>query len=241
MTLIFAHRGYSARFPENTMIAFTEAEKASANGIELDVQMTKDGELVIIHDETVDRTTNGTGFVAEHTFSELRKLQASYKFAGVNEKIPSLKELFEWMQGNSLLCNIEFKNNNVPYNGMEEKTINLISEFGLGDRIIFSSFNHYSMVLSHRIAPEIETAALLSDRIYQPWIYATAIKAKGIHPNYKRITIPMVEQAERFGISVRPYTVNDAMKMTEFIQAGASAIITDEPVQAMQILQASSK
>lgn len=240
MTLIFAHRGYSARFPENTMIAFVEAEKALANGIELDVQMTKDGELVIIHDETVDRTTNGTGFVADYTFSELRKLQAPYKFAGNTEKIPSLRELFEWMQGNSLICNIEFKNNNVPYDGMEEKTIELIGEFGLADRIIFSSFNHYSLVHSYRIAPEIETAALLSDRIYQPWIYAGAIKAKGIHPNYKRITIPMVKQSEKNGIQVRPYTVNDTRKMTEFIQAGASAIITDDPVQAMQILDKSS-
>ncbi|MCM3215443.1 glycerophosphodiester phosphodiesterase [Niallia taxi] len=238
MTLIFAHRGYSARFPENTMRAFIEAEGTLANGIELDVQLTKDGEIVVIHDETVDRTTNGTGYVVDYNYSDLRKLQASYKFTESNVQIPSLKEVFEWMQSNNLLCNIEFKNNNVPYEGLEEKTIALIREFGLSDRIIFSSFNHYSMVHSYRIAPDIETAVLMSDRIYQPWIYAGAIKAKGIHPNYKRITLSMVKQAEANGIHVRPYTVNDPKKMKEFIQAGISAIITDEPVEARNILEA---
>ncbi len=94
------------------------------------------------------------------------------------------------------------------------------------------------MVHSYRIAPDIETAVLMSDRIYQPWIYAGAIKAKGIHPNYKRITFAMVEQAEKNGIHVRPYTVNDPKKMKEFIQAGISAIITDEPVEARNILEA---
>ncbi|MCT2346252.1 glycerophosphodiester phosphodiesterase [Niallia taxi] len=238
MTLIFAHRGYSARFPENTMRAFIEAEGTLANGIELDVQLTKDGEIVVIHDETVDRTTNGTGYVVDYNYSDLRKLQASYKFTENNVQIPSLKEVFEWMQSNNLLCNIEFKNNNVPYEGLEEKTIALIREYGLSDRIIFSSFNHYSMVHSYRIAPDIETAVLMSDRIYQPWIYAGAIKAKGIHPNYKRITLSMVEQAEKNGIHVRPYTVNDPKKMKEFIQAGISAIITDEPIEARKILEA---
>ncbi|MGG4410141.1 glycerophosphodiester phosphodiesterase [Niallia taxi] len=238
MTLIFAHRGYSARFPENTMRAFIEAEGTLANGIELDVQLTKDGEIVVIHDETVDRTTNGTGYVVDYNYSDLRKLQASYKFTESNVQIPSLKEVFEWMQSNNLLCNIEFKNNNVPYEGLEEKTIALIREFGISDRIIFSSFNHYSMVHSYRIAPDIETAVLMSDRIYQPWIYAGALKAKGIHPNYKRITLSMVKQAEANGIDVRPYTVNDPKKMKEFIQAGISAIITDEPVEARNILEA---
>src|SRR3954447_7356809 len=120
MTQIFAHRGYSASFAENTMGAFTEAEKAGADGIELDVQLTKDGELVVIHDEKVDRTTSGNGFVKDFLFKDLRKLNANKKSTR-KEPIPALTEVFEWLTSNKLLCNIELKNAFFPYKGMEEK------------------------------------------------------------------------------------------------------------------------
>src|SRR3954447_15030693 len=156
MTQIFAHRGYSASFAENTMGAFTEAEKAGADGIELDVQLTKDGEIVVIHDEKVDRTTSGNGFVKDFLYKEIRKLNANKK--GLKkEPIPSLTEVFEWMKTNTLICNIELKNGLIPYEGMEEKVIQLIRKYGLIDRVIISSFNHYSIVYAYRIAPEVET------------------------------------------------------------------------------------
>src|SRR4051794_39288785 len=122
MTQIFAHRGYSASFAENTMGAFGEAEKAKADGIELDVQLTKDGELVVIHDEKVNRTTSGNGFVKDFLYKDLRKLNANKK--GVKkEPIPALSEVLEWLKSNKLSCNIELKNGLIPYEGMEEKVI----------------------------------------------------------------------------------------------------------------------
>ncbi|CAI9388915.1 MULTISPECIES: glycerophosphodiester phosphodiesterase [Bacillaceae] len=237
MTKIFAHRGYSSQYPENTMKAFEEAEKAKADGIEIDIQMTKDGEVVIIHDEKVDRTTNGLGYVQELSYKGLRSLNAGHRFKNIGkEAIPTLIELFDWMQDNTITCNIEMKNNKIPYKGMEEKTIELIRKYGFEKRIIFSSFNHYSLVHSYRIAPEIETAPLLSDGIYQPWIYANAIGAKGFHPNYKRINQEIIQSSIEKNIKVRAYTVNSPKAMRALINEGISAIITDEPILARELL-----
>lgn len=237
MTLILAHRGYSAKYPENTMKSFKEAEKALADGIELDVQLTKDGVPVVIHDEKVDRTTNGTGFVKDFTFTELRRLDASFnhKMLLKKEPIPSLQEVLEWLSSNELICNIELKNGLLPYTGMEEKVISLIRQYGLMDRIIISSFNHYSIVYSYRIAPEIETAPLYSENLYMPWIYGKAIQAKGLHPKWTQCSNEMIRAALDEGIAVRPYTVNKESEMRRLFEIGTTAFITDDPVKALKV------
>lgn len=237
MTLIFAHRGYSAQYPENTMKAFKEAEKAGADGIELDVQLTKDGEIVVIHDEKVDRTTNGTGNVKDFTFEELRKLDASYKNKSLlkKEPIPSLREVFEWMKTNRLQCNVEIKSNLDNFMKIEEPVIAMISEYGLSDRIVISSFNHYSIVYCYRIAPEIEIAPLYAEALYMPWIYAESIKAKSMHPNYKVVPNEIIKASLEHGIEVRPYTVNKEKDMRRLFEVGCTAFITDDPVKALKI------
>lgn len=237
MTHIFAHRGYSAAHPENTMKAFIEAQKAGADGLEIDVQLTKDGEVVVIHDEKVDRTTNGTGFVKDLTFKEIRKLDASYKNRKLlkKEPIPSFIELLEWLTTNSLICNVELKNGIFPYKGMEEKVISLIRYYNLEERIILSSFNHYSIVYCFRLAPEIETAPLYTEGLYMPWIYAQSIKAKGIHPNLLAAPNEIILSSMENGIAVRPYTVNKEKDIKRLFEIGCSALITDDPVKAKEI------
>jgi glycerophosphoryl diester phosphodiesterase len=237
MTQIFAHRGFSAIYPENTMKAFIEAEKAGADGLEVDVQLTRDGEVVVIHDEKVDRTTTGTGFVKDLTFKELRKFDASYKNKRLlrREPIPSFIELLEWLSQNNLICNVELKNGIFPYTGMEEKVISLIRQYNLEDRIIISSFNHYSIVYSYRLAPEIETAPLYSEGIYMPWVYAQSIKAKGIHPKLIAAPNEIILNAMENGIAVRPYTVNKEKDMQRLFEIGCTAFITDDPVKALEI------
>ena len=120
---IWAHRGLSQQYPENTLIAFKEAAKLKGlTGIELDIQLTKDAEIVVIHDEKVERTTNGIGNVNEFTLKELKQLHLK----GVNEKIPTINEVFDLLKSemeNGLLLNIELKNSIIPYYGMEEKII----------------------------------------------------------------------------------------------------------------------
>lgn len=237
MTLIFAHRGYSAKYPENTMKAFKEAEKAGADGIELDVQFTKDGEIVVIHDETVDRTTNATGKVKDYSFEELRKLDASYKNKSLlrKEPIPSLNELLEWLKSNQLKCNIEIKSNIDTFMKIEQPVIEMIRHYGLSDRIIISSFNHYSLVYCYRMAPEIEIAPLYAEGLYMPWVYAESIRAKGMHPKHLVAPNEIIRASLEYGIEVRPYTVNKEKDMRRLYEIGCSAFITDDPVTAIKI------
>jgi glycerophosphoryl diester phosphodiesterase len=234
MTQIFAHRGYSALFAENTMTAFLEAEKAGADGIELDVQLTKDGEVVVIHDEKVDRTTDGKGFVVDYLYKDIRKLNANKK-GNKKEPLPSLIEVLEWLNTNQMVCNIELKNGLIPYEGMEEKVIELIRKYGLSDRIIISSFNHYSIVHSYRLAPDIETAPLFVETIYMPWVYSQSIRAKGIHPSHSAIPDHVIKSTIENGIAVRPYTVNKEADIKRLFNLGCSAIITDNPVKALNL------
>ncbi|WP_160721560.1 glycerophosphodiester phosphodiesterase [Bacillus sp. USDA818B3_A] len=234
MTQIFAHRGYSTAFAENTMGAFIEAEKAGSDGIEIDVQLTKDGEIVVIHDEKVDRTTTGSGFVKDLSFKEIRKLNAN-KNGLKKEQVPSLTEVLEWMRSNKLICNIELKNGLIPYEGMEQKVIQLVRAYGLSDRIILSSFNHYSIVYSYRMAPEIETAPLFIEGIYMPWIYAESIRAKGIHPKHSAMSDNILTNTMDNGIAIRPYTVNKDADMHRLFNINCTAIITDDPVKALRI------
>lgn len=145
---VWAHRGCSQRYPENTMLAFTKAiEIENLTGIELDIQMTKDGEIVVIHDERVDRTTDGAGYVRDLTYSEIRKLTIE---TGSNqkEKIPSIQEVLDLLQDRmkkGLFLNIELKNSQITYTGMEEKIIELTAQRNLHRQIVYSSF--YTMSL----------------------------------------------------------------------------------------------
>lgn len=238
MTFIFAHRGSAGTHPENTMEAFLAAEMDGADGIELDVQLTADGEIVVIHDLTVDRTTNGSGFVNELTFNELSKLKANFHslhFFKKSCRIPSLREVFEWLEGNHLLCNIELKNAVNPYRGMEEMVIELVHEFCLEKRVIISSFNHKSLVLSREIEPGITTAPLYNEVLYKPWDYAASLGACGIHPKLKSISDREIMDTMACGIAVRPYTVNKEKDMKRLFALNCSGLITDYPGKAYRL------
>ncbi|MDQ0213813.1 glycerophosphoryl diester phosphodiesterase [Oikeobacillus pervagus] len=237
MTLIFAHRGFSSLQPENTMQAFQAAYKAGADGIEIDVQLTKDGEIVVIHDEKVDRTTNGKGYVKDYLLTDLKKLDASYKFKKKIKKyrIPTLAEVFQWMTENEMICNIELKNNKIQYEFLEEKVIQLIREFHFEHRVILSSFNHYSIVHCYQIAPDIEIAPLYSNGIFMPWLYAKSINAKAIHPNVKTLNADIIQSSLNDQIQVRPYTINDPKVMEWLYSLQCSAIITDDPEKAITV------
>ncbi|MCU9613821.1 glycerophosphodiester phosphodiesterase [Caldibacillus lycopersici] len=237
MTLIFAHRGSSSSHPENTMISFMEANKAGADGIELDVQLTKDGEIVIIHDDKVDRTTNGKGFVKDLTLAEIKQLNAGHHFkkGTFEDTIPTLQEFLTWFKQTNLLCNIEYKSTTITNHELEDKVVQLVRQYQLEDRIIFSSFNHYSIVYSYRLAPEIETAPLYMEGIYMPWVYADSIRAKGIHPHYKVTPNELIILAQQNGIAVRPFTINQEKDIKRFMEVNTAAIITDYPAMAREI------
>jgi glycerophosphoryl diester phosphodiesterase len=133
-----------------------------------------------------------------------------------------------------MVCNVEFKNGLFPYTGMEEKVIALVRQYKLENRIILSSFNHYSVVYSTSLAPEIETAPLLAEGLYMPWVYAKSIRSSGFHPHYRAAPDEIIKQAIEAGIAVRPYTVNKESEMERLIKVGCSAIITDDPLKGIK-------
>lgn len=183
---IWAHRGCSTEYPENTLLAFKKAADISnLTGVELDVQLTRDGEMVVIHDEMVDRTTNGCGRVCDYSLQELRMLQItgsgqeeSYRLTeeernylngeeGEKLRIPTLDEVFTllkpYCKSKGLLINIELKNSVIPYEGMEQKVMNLVSEHGLEEYVIYSSFNEHSMEVVRRLDEKAQTGILALD------------------------------------------------------------------------------
>ena len=231
MVQIIGHRGAAGTFPENTMVSFKACEKFRADGIELDVQLTSDGEIVVIHDETINRTSNGKGYVKDFTLSQLKQFDFSNKFknkVGFCE-IPTLKEVFDWAQSNDFSINIELKNDKFTYHGLEERVINLIRQYEMEKRVILSSFNHKSMFKIHLMAPDLETAVLYYKKKNEPWKLAEEFKAKAIHPNYKSITDEQIIETLKHQIAVRPYTVNDPEIMKRLIALNCTAIITDFP------------
>jgi glycerophosphoryl diester phosphodiesterase len=247
MPKVIAHRGFSARYPENTMAAFRAAWEAGADGLELDVQRTKDGHLVILHDEKVDRTTNGTGWVKDFTLEELLKLDAGtwkdVSFKG--ERIPTLEQLLEEVahivSPRPLLLNIELKTAQVPYPGLEEQVIAAIRKFGLTDRVLISSFNHYSLRTVTRLAPEIPIGLLYMEGLVEPWHYAKRMKALALHPYYPNIIPELVEGCRKEGVRLHPYTVDREMDMRRIVKAGVDAIITNHPDRLRRVIDSARR
>ncbi|WP_338587919.1 glycerophosphodiester phosphodiesterase [Paenibacillus sp. Y5S-9] len=228
---IIAHRGASAVCPENTMSAFERSLELGATGIETDVQMTSDGRLVLIHDETLSRTGGTEGWVKDTTYDELRTRDAGGWFHAdfAEERIPSLEELFKLVQGKGTLLNLELKNGIVSYKGMEEMVIQAIRDWNLEQQVVLSSFNHASLVRCKRLAPEIRTALLYMEKLYRPYDYAAKLEATGLHPYKLAVTQEDVAAALAHGVVTYPFTVNNPAEMQAMIDMGVQGIITDVP------------
>ncbi|WP_417899685.1 glycerophosphodiester phosphodiesterase [Bacillus haimaensis] len=237
MTKIFGHRGSAGTHPENTMISFEQAYIDGADGIELDVQLSKDGIPVVIHDEKVDRTTNGKGFVKDMKLKELQKLNAVYKFAEQYKAaaIPTLEQVLNWAKGKGILINIELKNGIIVYEGLEEKVVELVDKYDHHSNIIFSSFNHYSIAKLHKLVPDIDKAVLYMEGIYKPWEYTKWVGGNGIHPSIKACPTVLIEQSQKAGVPVRPFTVNDKKMMKKLFEINCAGFFTDYPKIAVQL------
>ncbi|KGE19113.1 glycerophosphodiester phosphodiesterase [Paenibacillus wynnii] len=236
----FAHRGASAVCPENTMVAFRRGLELGATGIETDVQMTNDGKLVLIHDEKLERTTTGTGYVKDHTLEELQKLDAGSWFGRDfgGETLPTLEDLLQLLQGQDIILNIELKNGVFLYPGMEEKVIEAVKAFNMSEQVLLSSFNHYSLAYCKRLAPEIRTGILYMEGLYRPWDYAATIGATALHAYHYAVIPEFVSEAAEHGVDYHPFTVNDPERMKVLLEAGVSGIITDYPDVLAKLLAA---
>lgn len=234
--LILGHRGVPGQAPENTLAGFELAMAQGADGVELDVHLSRDGELVVIHDELLDRTTDGHGPVGAHSFSELRQFNASAKFAKGFERqcIPTLGEVVEALD-DSAFINIELKSGVVLYPGIEERLADFIIARGMVDRVIVSSFNHYSIVELKRIAPEIKVGLLYMAALVNAWEYADSIGADALHPLHYSVRKEFVEASHSCGIMVNPWAPVSENDLRRVISAGVDAVITNVPGDALRI------
>jgi glycerophosphoryl diester phosphodiesterase len=236
----YAHRGFSGEYPENTMLAFKKAVEAGCDGIETDVQLTKDGVAVLCHDETLDRTTKGKGLLSKYTYSELCDLDAGIKFGKKfkGEKIPTLDELLLLCKNNNILINIELKNGIVMYDSLEKIVIDKVIKFNMLDKCILSSFNHYSMVACKEINPEIKTGLLYTAGLYKPSIYGKYTGADALHPFfYSVLHKEVVDDIKSANLKINAYTVDEEAHMKALINLGIDGIITNYPNRLAAILK----
>lgn len=232
MTSIWAHRGASANAPENTMVAFELAFEHGADGIEIDVQRTSDGVLVVCHDETIDRTSDGRGAIVDLSYEQLCDYDFSASkpdYSGL--RIPRLDEVLDLVEASGRVINIELKNSIERYPGMEAEIDRLVCSRKLTGRVWYSSFNHQSLVeLSSSPVPR---GVLYAQQLVRAWTYASSFGAEALHPWSEVVDAEMVEAAHRCGMRVHPWTVDSPERMVELAGIGVDAIITNDPALAV--------
>ncbi len=228
---IWAHRGASGYMPENTLKSFEEAVRRGADGVELDIQYTKDGKIVVCHDETIDRTSNGTGWLKDYTFDELRKLNFNKTHPETGDaEIPLMSEVFDLLAPTNLCINIELKTGIFDYDGIEKEIVAMTHAKGFENRVIYSSFNHYSVMRIKEADPAAKTAFLYEDGPIDFIPYALKYNVDAIHPWVYNLRYPgLMADAKAHGLKVNVWTVNTEEDLAYCDQMGADAIITNLP------------
>ncbi|MBK3495493.1 glycerophosphodiester phosphodiesterase [Viridibacillus sp. YIM B01967] len=228
---IYAHRGASGDFPENTLISFREAARLPIYGVELDVQRTKDGVLVINHDERINRTSDGEGYIRDMTFEEIRSYDfGSWKgtqFAG--EKMPTLQEVLEVFKTTHHMINIELKTDVFLYEGIEDEVVAMLEAYDMLDRVIFSSFDHEMVERVLKKAPHNEVGALFMKILVNLHEYGVMIGTQALHVSLVAAKREAVKTAIARGNIVRVYTVNSVEDYDLMEEIGADAVFTDYP------------
>ncbi|MUK87201.1 glycerophosphodiester phosphodiesterase [Ornithinibacillus sp. L9] len=237
VTKVIAHRGASKYAPENTMSAFELAVEMGADGIETDVQLTKDHIPVLIHDENVKRTTNGTGLISQLTFKQVKQLDAGAwfhpSFSGAT--ILSLDEFLQWFANKSLYLNIELKNNKIEYKNIEAIVYEMLGHHKLLNRSTISTFNPNSIKRMKSYRKNLEVAFLTSKR-YRNLVQLTKeLGGNALHIKYRLLNRPLVEHIHQENMAVRVYTINKTSRMLNCYQHECDGIFTDIPDKAKHV------
>ncbi|MBO4562795.1 MAG: glycerophosphodiester phosphodiesterase [Clostridia bacterium] len=238
-TRILAHRGASAYAPENTIPAFELALEQETDGFELDVHLSKDGELIVMHDERIDRTTNGQGFIKDYTLEELRAFDASCGKDGYRgTTIPTLAEVYSLVRGTDKIVNVEIKTDIIVYPNICGKLLALEDAMGMNGRVIYSSFNHYTVCEMLKARPDAKVGLLYMSMIVSPWDYARGLRASCLHPHFITLsnTPNMAEECRKLGIETNVWTVDDPEWMERLMKMGVTSLITDKPDLARTVV-----
>lgn len=230
-TLLMAHRGAMVSAPMNTMAAFELAVEQGADGIELDVQLSRDGHVAVLHDFSLDATTDGSGPLAQKSLSELQELDAggwfSSEFAG--EGIPTLAQVFESL-GDRTLFNVEIKSGGASSSKLAEQVAACIRRFSVGDRVVVSSFDPAVLLNFRRLMPAV-MIGFLYDAGLQPEYYIPLKKLahEARHPRHELVDEAYMGWARENNYYVNTWTVNDRGRAAQLRSLGVNAIISDDP------------
>ncbi|MFN0070700.1 MAG: glycerophosphodiester phosphodiesterase [Chloroflexota bacterium] len=223
--------------PENTLASFSLALKLGADAIELDVHLSQDGEVVVIHDDRLERTTNGRGLVRDFSFAELKRLDAGSHFneAFGNERIPSLGEVFEVL-ARRVPVFVEIKNNPMPYAGIEQRVIQAAREAGMLDQIQIISFDHPTVKRTREACSDVATAPLYIGRPLDAVSIARAAGASALGPHWSSVQALDVRLAHRAGLSVHPWTTSDPAVVRQLLAMDVDSITTNHPDRVAEAL-----
>lgn len=233
---VLGHRGAAGNAPENTLLAFIKGAELGVDGFEFDVQLTRDGEIVICHDERLDRTSDGQGWLKDYSLRELKTFNFGVRF-GVYAPIPTLKELLELVlevqprknDGKAFVLNVEMKSGLISYPGLGDKVVECLGQYGMLAQTIISSFDHTPLLELSRHFPGVETGVLYAGGLLRPWEYAGQLGAKHLHPHLAFVDQNLVREAHRRGLGVNVWTVNEPWEIERVRKAGVDRVITDFP------------
>lgn len=240
---IIAHRGFKARYPENTIASFSGALDAGAEIIELDVTITKDREIVVIHDKTLERTTDGTGNVREHTLKELKSLDAGAWFSEKfkNERIPLIEEVLKLCKDRAII-NIEIKPEAIDSafvsDSIENQIILKADKYKMIDQVVISSFEKKVIERLSASTRKIPLLAMLSEENLSNEILEFMIhhKVYSYNPDFTTLSEDQVKTLHKHGIKVLTYTVNTEKDAKGCFKMGVDGIFTDDPVMMKRLV-----
>ncbi|AXU71357.1 TPA: glycerophosphodiester phosphodiesterase [Clostridioides difficile] len=235
---IYAHRGFSGKYPENTILAFKKCLDMDIYGIELDVHRTKDGKIVVIHDEKVDRTFNGHGFVKDFTLRKLKTLNSSFEGYQSNKecKIPTLEEVLILISPTDLILNIELKTDKINYPNIEKDVLELILKYNMKNRVLISSFNSNSLKNFHKLDPSVKTGLLCYLPINNVVNFAKFLGNSYLHPPLVLVNESLIELCHKNLLGVNAYTVNEEDDILHCLKLNVDGIFTNYPDIASNLL-----
>jgi glycerophosphoryl diester phosphodiesterase len=239
--LIFAHRGASSQAPENTLASFQRAIDAGAPAIEYDVKLSRDGAVVVIHDQTVDRTTDGHGKVRALSLSQLRALDAGSWFDSVfcGERLPTLDEVLGRFGGQTFM-DIELTNYASPFDQLVPKVALLIKKHRLQSSTLLSSFLPHNLAIARRVVPEVPRGLLAFAGWRGDWqrLIGRYMDLQAEHPFLEDATGRYVAAIHARGRKAYVYTVNDRAGMRRLFEMGVDGLFTDDPALALTVASA---
>jgi glycerophosphoryl diester phosphodiesterase len=234
---VVGHRGAMGYCPENTLASFKRGLELGADWIELDVHLSSDGELIVIHDETLDRTTNGHGLVRDYKLSELKRLDA-----GGGEPIPTLDEVLAWARAQNTVVDIEIKNAPIYYEGIEARVVDALKRHDMVDQVIVISFDHAAVQRVKTLEPRVVTGVLYACRPLEGGVpLARAAGADALLPHWAYVTAADVDTAHEAGIAVAPWATSDPVILRRLVDAGVDAIGTNHPDVMRKVLNEVNK